>query len=98
MNGFPRGVRREGQRGRFGRHPGQRHVPAELAAHRGTIMKRIGVAVSLITWLCAAWPAVGAEKPMIVELWPGKVPDETGNIAPEKVRMSPKFTRKEVEV
>src|SRR5438067_9407584 len=61
-------------------------------------MKRIGAAVTLATCLCAAWPAAGADKPMVVELWPGKVPDETGNMGPEKVRMSPKFTRKEVEV
>ncbi len=61
-------------------------------------MKRIGAAVSLITWMCVAWPAAGADKPTVVELWPGKVPDETGDIGPEKVRMSPKLTRKEVEV
>ena len=35
---------------------------------------------------------------MVVELWRGKVPDETGGIGAEKVLMSPKFTRKEVEV
>src|SRR5262245_59569087 len=61
-------------------------------------MKRIVPAVSLVAWLCAAWPAVGADKPLVVELWPGKVPDETGKIGPERVRMSPKLTRKEVEV
>ena len=61
-------------------------------------MKRIVAAVSLITWLCVAWPAAAADKPLVVELWPGKVPDETGTIGPEKVRMSPKLTRKEVEV
>ena len=37
-------------------------------------------------------------KPLVVELWPGKPPDETGDIGPEKVIMSPKFSRKEVEV
>src|SRR5437016_1486884 len=61
-------------------------------------MKRIVAAATLLAWLCVAWPAVGADKPMIVELWPGKVPDEPGSIGPERVRMSPKFTRKEVEV
>ena len=61
-------------------------------------MKRIGAAVSLITWLCVAWPAAGADKPLVVELWPGKVPDETGDIGPEKVVMSPKLDRKQVEV
>jgi acetyl esterase/lipase len=33
-----------------------------------------------------------------VELWPAKAPDEADNIGPEKVRMSPKLTKKEVEV
>jgi acetyl esterase/lipase len=33
-----------------------------------------------------------------VELWPGKVPDETGNIGAEKIRMSPRLDRKQVEV
>jgi acetyl esterase/lipase len=61
-------------------------------------MKRIGAAVSLITWLCAASPTAGADKPLVVDLWPGKVPDEVGDSGPEKVRLSPKLTRKEVEV
>ncbi|HKB03091.1 MAG TPA: alpha/beta hydrolase, partial [Gemmataceae bacterium] len=61
-------------------------------------MKRIVAAVSLITWLCMASPAAGADKPLVVELWPGKVPDETRDIGPETVRMSPKLTKKEVEV
>jgi acetyl esterase/lipase len=33
-----------------------------------------------------------------VELWAGKVPDETGTIGPETGRMSPKHTRNESEV
>jgi acetyl esterase/lipase len=61
-------------------------------------MNRIVAAVSLIACLCLACPAAGGEKPTVVELWPGKVPDETGKIGPETVRMSPKLTRKEVEV
>src|SRR5262249_53018679 len=61
-------------------------------------MNRIVAAAALTTWLCVAWPAVGAEKPMVVELWPGKVPDERGDLGPERGRMSPKLTRKEVEV
>ncbi len=61
-------------------------------------MERIIGAASLVTWLCVAWPSVGADPPAVVELWPGKVPDEAGDIGPEKVRLSPKLTRKEVEV
>src|SRR5262249_42224212 len=90
------------------RRGGGRRVtyPAALTAstcppgslNTGATMKRIAAAVSLITSLCVAWPAAGAAKPTVVELWPGKVPDEAGDIGPEKVRMSPKLTRKEVEV
>jgi acetyl esterase/lipase len=54
--------------------------------------------VSLVTWLCVAGPAAGADNPLVVELWPGKVPDETGNIGAEKTRMSPRLDRKQVEV
>src|SRR5262245_52875689 len=61
-------------------------------------MKRIVTAGSLFTWLCVAWPAMAADRPTVVELWPGKVPDETGSIGPEKVHSSPRLTRKEVEV
>lgn len=61
-------------------------------------MKRsIGI-VFLLLCLCLAVPVIGADKPMVVELWPGKAPDETDDIGPEKVRMSPKLTKKEVEV
>src|SRR5262245_54544640 len=61
-------------------------------------MKRIVAAVSLIACSYVAPPAAGAEGPTVVELWPGKVPDESVQIGAEKVRMSPKFTRKDVEV
>jgi acetyl esterase/lipase len=35
---------------------------------------------------------------LVVELWPGNVPDETGNIGAEKSLMSPGLDRKQVEV
>jgi acetyl esterase/lipase len=54
--------------------------------------------LGLFVWFSVAWPVAGADNPLVVELWPGKVPDETGNIGPEKVRMSPKLDRKQVEV
>jgi acetyl esterase/lipase len=38
------------------------------------------------------------QKPTIIEIWPGKPPDEPGGIGEEKVIMSRKLTRKEVEV
>src|SRR5262245_8278159 len=39
-----------------------------------------------------------AGRPAVVELWPGKVPDEAGGIGAEYVRMSPKLDRTQVEV
>src|SRR5438128_7049004 len=67
-------------------------------------MKRIAI-ISVITWSCVAWTAAGAdnkkavdEKPQVVELWPGKPPDEVGKIGDEYVRMSPRLDRKQVEV
>lgn len=39
-----------------------------------------------------------AAEPLVVGLWPGRVPDEVGGIGPERVRLSPKLDRKEVEV
>ena len=59
---------------------------------------RFALMVSLVTCLCVAWSAVGADKPLVVEIWPGRVPDESGNIGEEKFRMSPKLDRKQVEV
>src|SRR5205823_10120442 len=51
----------------------------------------------LVTCLVAATPAA-ADDPVVVPLWPGKPPDETADIGPETVRMSPKLERKQVEV
>jgi acetyl esterase/lipase len=59
---------------------------------------RFALMVSLVTCLCVAWSAVGADKPLVVEIWPGRIPDESGNIGEEKFRMSPKLDRKQVEV
>jgi acetyl esterase/lipase len=48
--------------------------------------------VSLI--VCSATAA----DPLVLNIWPGKVPDEMGGIGPERTRMSPKLERKQVEV
>ena len=61
-------------------------------------MMRLALMVSLVVGMWGTGVAVGAEKPLVVELWPGKPPDETGNIGAEMVRMSPKLDRKQVEV
>ena len=61
----------------------------------------------LIHALCLALPIVAADvpaesksaAPVVVELWPGKVPDESDTkIGPERVKRSPKLDRKKVEV
>jgi acetyl esterase/lipase len=61
-------------------------------------MKRIAPIVLALLWFCVSSSAGRADKPPVVEVWPGKAPDETGNIGPETVRMSPKLDRKQVEV
>ncbi len=57
-----------------------------------------GTIVLLVAWIGAAGPAVAAEPPLVVELWPGQAPEESGNLAAERVRLSPKLDRKQVEV
>jgi len=61
-------------------------------------MKRSRATVSLFFWLSLVLPAGGADKPVVLELWPATAPDEAGDIGPEKIRMSPKLTKREVEV
>ena len=60
-------------------------------------MQPVALAVALFVSLLVVWTAPAAE-PLVVEVWPGKVPDESGNIGAERVRMSPKLDRKQVEV
>ena len=52
---------------------------------------------ALFVSLIVASPA-SATEPKVVEIWPGKVPDESGEIGPERVRMSSPTDRKQVEV
>ncbi len=59
---------------------------------------RIAPTLCLLAWTCLAWLAGAAEKPEVIEIWPGKVPDEAGAIGPEQTRMSPQLDRKQVEV
>jgi acetyl esterase/lipase len=54
--------------------------------------------VPLVTLICAVWPALGADPPLVIEVWPDKAPGESGNIGAERTRMSPKLDRKQVEV
>jgi acetyl esterase/lipase len=71
----------------------------------GATMMRFAWTVPLVIWFCVAWPLAGDDKrlagdnnPVVMELWPDKVPDETSDIGAEKSLMSPKLDRKQVEV
>src|SRR5882762_9717862 len=54
--------------------------------------------VFLVAWICVPWSVAGADTPLVVEIWPGSAPDESGDIGPEKFLMSPALERKQVEV
>src|SRR5580765_8003127 len=56
----------------------------------------VPAALGLVS-LILAWPTVAAE-PLVVEIWPGKVPEENGEIGAERIRMSPALDRKQFEV
>jgi acetyl esterase/lipase len=59
---------------------------------------RLILMVSVVMSMCAALQVDRAEKPLVVEIWPGTAPDESGNIGEEMIRMSPKLNRKQVEI
>jgi acetyl esterase/lipase len=52
--------------------------------------------------LSFAFPGRGAGapavEPLVVNVWPGLPPEESGGIGPERTRLSPKLDRKQVEV
>jgi len=57
-----------------------------------------GTIIPLVILIGAAWPALGADPPLVVELWAGEAPEESAKIGAERTRMSPKLDRKQVEV
>ena len=59
---------------------------------------RMTIWLLLLSCSCLAGPIIAADQPLVVELWPGKAPDETGNIGAEKTILSPRLDRKQVEV
>ncbi len=61
-------------------------------------MIRFVTAVSLFAFLCITLATAGTDSPQVVELWPGKAPDEPGTIGAEYVRMSPPESREKLEV
>jgi acetyl esterase/lipase len=72
-------------------------MKAKAPSRRNFTMQRIASALALIAALIVAWSAAAAE-PLVVEVWPGKVPDESGNIGAERVRFPQKIDPKQVEV
>ena len=50
------------------------------------------------TWHIRADARVWQDDWLVVDIWPGNVPNETGDIGRESIRMSPKLDRKQVEV
>jgi acetyl esterase/lipase len=56
------------------------------------------LAFALILSCVPATLSRAADQPQVVELWPGKPPDEPGNIGPEKIHMSRNIDPKQVEV
>ncbi len=54
--------------------------------------------ILLVVWLHLPCDSAGAENPQVLEIWPGIVPGETGNPVEERVVMSPKLERRQVEV
>ncbi len=51
-------------------------------------MIRRATSFSLFAFLYVVSAAAGADNPQVLDLWPGKAPDEPGTIGPEYVRMS----------
>lgn len=61
-------------------------------------MTRFRTLLRIAALLCTGWPALGAESALVVDVWPGQAPEESGNIGPERTRLSPKLDRLKVEV
>jgi len=61
----------------------------------GRMRKTPALALAL---LCAAGAIGAADKPLVVELWPGQVPNQFKDVGPEKWRMSPSLPPKKVVV
>src|SRR5205085_585650 len=76
---------------RLRRRPaGRGEVPEEVTRQpepvtRDPAMKRCASTLSLVVYLAAAHPGAAAEKPLVLDVWPGKPPgDDAGKIGEEK--------------
>ena len=59
---------------------------------------RLSLTLFLTAWLGVAGSGRAWADPLVVQLWPGPVPDETGQIGPERVRPSPTLSRQQGEI
>src|SRR5881397_794324 len=71
--------------------------PSIISCRRNFTMNPFIAVAAMLVSLIVAWSAAAAE-PLVLEIWPGKVPDESGDIGAERFRMSPALDRKQVEV
>src|SRR5258705_7543185 len=59
-------------------------------------MMRSVATIAMFISLMVSWSATAAE-PLVIEIWPREVPDESGGIGSGRFRMSPALDRKQVE-
>ena len=69
----------------------------DRCSRRNLAIQALASAAVVFVSILATRTAYAAE-PLVVKIWPGKVPEESGGIGPERIRMSPKLDRKQVEV
>src|SRR5688572_13023173 len=70
------------------------HFSLNQRKHSGTMQHASATVLSV----CLLTTSVLAAEPQVLKIWPAQPPEETGGIGPERVRMSPKLERKQVEV
>ncbi len=54
------------------------------------------VRILILLWIVVR--TASAAEPLVVNVWPGRPPDENRELGPERTRMSPKLDRQQVEV
>ncbi len=62
------------------------------------LQNRLLAAFSFLVGMSLVGPLAAADKPQVIELWPGQAPDEIRLFGPERERMSERLTRNKVEV
>ena len=75
------------------------HLQAAVSCRSKVQFKMRSVRIVTAAFVLVAGASfAGAVDPLVLNLWPGGPPDETGGIGPERIRLSPKLERKQVEV